>query len=164
MIPRAAGDRQRVSRRTERIASIVRQLVAGAIQTKLSDPRLEPFTSVTRVEVSDDLSIAHVHVSVMAPTPARRNLSVAALTASSGRLRRMLARQLRARTIPELAFHLDESLQRGFQTVQLIDEVMQEQRRSSDAKAAPASQDSSESVDAAQRPDMDAVDSRREVD
>lgn len=114
-----------MSRRTERIASVVRQVVAQAVQTRLNDPRLERFTSVTRVEVSDDLSIAHVYVSVMAPTAARRRLSVAALSAAAPRLRRMLGDHLHTRIIPQIAFHLDESLQRGFETVQLIDELMQ---------------------------------------
>ncbi|RMF84657.1 MAG: 30S ribosome-binding factor RbfA [Planctomycetota bacterium] len=122
---RPQGDEHRVSRRTERIASVVRHVVARAMQTRLNDPRLERFTSVTRVEVSDDLSIAHVYVSVMAPTAARKRLSVDALSAAAPRLRRMLGDQLHTRVIPQIAFHLDESLQRGFETVQLIDGLMQ---------------------------------------
>jgi ribosome-binding factor A len=118
-----------VSRRTERVASLIRSMLAEAIQTRLSDPRLSPFTSITRVDVSADLSIAHVHVSVMEQREAQRLLSVRALQSAAGRLRRIVARGLTTRTIPRLQFHLDESVQRSFQTVQIIDRAMRELNR-----------------------------------
>jgi ribosome-binding factor A len=112
-----------MSRRTERIASLIRDLIADAIQTDLSDPRIEPLTSITRVEVTPDLSLARIHVSVLAP-PARQTLCVRALRHAAGRLRTLAARELVLRQAPRLEFHLDESLQRGFETMQAIEVAM----------------------------------------
>ena len=114
-----------MSRRSERVASLVRNILAEAIQSRLSDPRIEPLTSITRVEVSPDLSVAHVYVSVMAEE-ARRELSVRALRHAAGRLRSLVARELTLRQAPELDFRLDESVQQSFRTVQQIDGLMEE--------------------------------------
>ncbi len=114
-----------VSRRTERVASVIRTVLAETIQNRLSDPRIEPLTSITHVEVSADFSVANVYVSVMAPA-ARQKLSVEALRHARGRLRGAVARQLTLRRVPELVFHLDESIQRAFETVQQIDRLMEE--------------------------------------
>jgi len=108
------------------VANQIRAILAEAICTRLSDPRLSPFTSITRVDVSPDFAVAHVYVSVMEERDARRRLSVQALQSAAGRLRAVLGRGLRTRQIPRLVFHLDESLRRGFETVQIIDRLMGE--------------------------------------
>lgn len=125
-----------MSRRTERVASLIRTVLADAIQNRLSDPRIEPLTSITRVEVSADLAVAHVYVSVMAEA-ARQKLSVEALRHAAGRLRSAVAREVALRQTPQLDFHLDESLQRGFQTVQQLDRMMSELDERSGPSAGP---------------------------
>lgn len=119
-----------MSRRIERVNSLVRSVISEAIQRRLSDPRIEPLTSITRVEVSTDLSNARVHVSVMA-TDARKKLCVQALQHAAGRLRGMLAEQLTMRQVPRLLFCLDDSVQRAFETVETIDSVMAEYEQES---------------------------------
>jgi ribosome-binding factor A len=109
----------------ERIGNVVRNVVAQAIQARLTDPRIPPITSVTRVEVSDDLSVAKVYVSVMAPE-ARRQLAVDALQHAAGLIRRMLAPELRIRKLPMLVFKLDESVRRGLDTLAVIEGAMRE--------------------------------------
>ena len=49
---------------------MIRSIVADAIQNRLNDPRILPLTSITRVAVSDDFSLARIYVSVMAPDAA----------------------------------------------------------------------------------------------
>lgn len=112
-----------MSKRIERVASLIRTILAEAIQTRLQDPRIPPITSITRVEVAADFTVARVHVSVLAPEP-RRELCLRALRGSAGHLRWLLGRELRLRKVPELDFRLDESLRRGFETVQLIERLV----------------------------------------
>jgi ribosome-binding factor A len=114
-----------VSRRQERVASLIRTILGEALQAELNDPRIPPITSITRVEVAADFSVAHVYVSVMAPE-ARRTLALTALQGSAGHLRWLLGRQMRLRKLPALDFRLDESLRLGFETVQVIDRLMAE--------------------------------------
>jgi len=97
--------------------------VAEAIQRRLSDPRIELLTSVTHVEVSPDLTVARVFVSVMA-TAERQKLCLAALRSATHRVRAMVADQVVLRQVPRIEFTLDDSIQRAFRTVQAIDEAM----------------------------------------
>ena len=114
-----------MSRRMERIGSLIRSVLARAIQERLSDPRIEPLTSITRVDVAADLSIARVHVSVMAK-PAQQELTLKALESAVGRLRAEIADQVVLRHVPMLQFKLDHALQQSFETLRQIDAAMAE--------------------------------------
>lgn len=131
------------SRRSERVASLMRELVAEAMRD-LNDPRIETLTSITRVEMSPDFSLATIHVSVMAP-PARQKLTLGALQRAAGRLRAAIAPELSLRVLPALVFRLDESLQKSMETLRLIDAAMSEIRERDAATpaddAAPAETD-----------------------
>lgn len=100
---------------------MVRQVVAEAIGRRLSDPRIEPFTSVTRVSVSPDLSYADVYVSVMG-SPGAARATLAGLTSAHGVIGQMLGRRWTARKCPSLRFHLDDSIKKGMETIRLIEE------------------------------------------
>lgn len=139
-----------MSIRTERVGNVIRGIVAEAIQSRLNDPRIEPMTSVTYVDLTPDFAVAHVHVSVMAPPPKQR-ATLAGLTAARSRLRGFVKQGLAARTIPQLEFHLDESVQRSFETISQIDDLMQPSDRddepgrdSEDLAADPAPNDDEE--------------------
>jgi ribosome-binding factor A len=103
----------------------LRTVISDAIQHRLSDPRIERLTSVTRVEVSPDLATARVYVSVMG-NEVRRKLCMEALEHAAGRLRALLARRTTLRRVARLEFCLDNSVQRAFETVQMIDAAMAE--------------------------------------
>ena len=66
------------SRRVLKVAEAVREVVAMAIITDLRDPRIQGVT-VTFVEVSADLRLAKVHVSVMGDET-QQNLSPVSYT------------------------------------------------------------------------------------
>lgn len=114
-----------MTRRTLRGANLIRSIVAEAIAGKLADPRIAPLTSITRVEVSPDMSSAHIHVSVMADAN-KQKLTIQALQHAAGRLRSMVADSVSLRQAPWLTFHLDASLQKSMQTLAAIDQAMAE--------------------------------------
>ncbi len=129
-----------MSRRTERVGNLIRNVLAEHVPHRLHDPRIEPLTTITRVEVSEDLSLARVHVSVMAP-PTRQRLTVEALQHAAGRLRRIVGRQVRLRKIPTLVFELDDSVRKAFETVRAIDQAMAELGEARPFYARPQSPD-----------------------
>ena len=114
-----------MSRRSERLGNLIRTILAEAIRDHLSDPRIPLVTSITRVEVSEDLEVARVHVSVMADEP-KRKLCLTTLQNAAGRLRRLLAPELRLRRLPSLVFRLDDSVRHGIETLAVIDHAMRE--------------------------------------
>lgn len=114
--------------RPERIATIVRAVVSDAIATKLSDPRIAPLASVTRVEVSGDLEYAKVWISVLGEESIQRR-TLAGLCSAAGYVQRLVGSELSIRHCPKLSFHLDTSLKKAAETIRLINEAAAEARR-----------------------------------
>ena len=108
-----------MSRRLERVNALLRQEISRIISTDLGDPRLSSLHTVTRVTCSADLSRASVYVSVLGLDSSE---TIAALRSSAGAIRREL-RVLDLKRIPQLAFHIDDSVQKGDEVLRLLDEV-----------------------------------------
>ena len=70
------------SRRVQKVAQAIREVVSMAIIADLRDPRITDVT-VTYVEVSADLRLAKVHVSVMGDE-IKQNLCLHGLRSSAG--------------------------------------------------------------------------------
>jgi len=114
-----------MSRRTERLASLIQQEIAVMILRELNDPRVPAITSVTRVKVAEDLSTADVYVSVMG-TEGQQNAALIALRHSAGVMRTLLTKALTTRTTPYLKFHLDENLKKEIAILDLLKQVSDE--------------------------------------
>ena len=88
---------------------------------ELKDPRIG-FVTVTGVEASPDLRLARVFVSVLGAEK-KREASLEGLTAAHGVLQARIARELRMKRTPQLAFEYDPTVERGVRMTQLIDEL-----------------------------------------
>lgn len=110
------------SRRTARVASVIREAVSNAILFELRDPRIANVT-VTRVEVSGDLQHARVFVSVMGDEKAQ-TLCMHGLDSSRGYLQSKLADRVKTRYTPQLNFVLDEGVKASFEVTRILNEVL----------------------------------------
>ncbi|NIA07222.1 MAG: 30S ribosome-binding factor RbfA [Actinobacteria bacterium] len=131
-----------MSRRRERFASAVRTVVAGLIQTELSDPRLRGLLTVTRVEVSPDLRLAKVYFSVLGNEGEQKS-TLDALRHGAGHLQSLLKEHLEFRVCPILDFRIDEHLKDSLATMALIDKVSLELAEK-DAQARKSASESDE--------------------
>lgn len=118
-------------RRSDRVAEAIREEVATFLREGAKDPRLVAMVTVTAVEVTRDLRSARVYISMMG-SDAERATSIQALESMKGHLRSRLAKSLRLRVAPELAFKLDESVARAARIESLLAEV-REQKDEDDA-------------------------------
>src|SRR5437773_8835827 len=109
-----------MSNRMRRVNEAVRQVLSEAIG-ELKDPRIG-FVTITGVETSADLRHARVFVSVLG-SEAKREKTLTGLTAAHGVLQARLARELRMKRTPQLAFEYDPTVERGVLMTQLIDEL-----------------------------------------
>jgi ribosome-binding factor A len=110
------------SRRTQKVAEAVREVVSMAILTELKDPRVQDVT-VTYVEASPDLRHAKVHVSVMGDDT-RQQLSLRGLQSAAGFLQAKIAKQIDLRYTPKLVFLLDQGVKRSIEIAQILREVL----------------------------------------
>lgn len=107
--------------RRARIADQIQRELAELIRTELRDPRIGMVT-LTGVEVSRDQSHAKVFFTVL-PDAAAREASEG-LARAAGYLRSCLAHRLTTRSVPELHFHYDDSVERGVRLTRLIEEAV----------------------------------------
>ena len=112
--------------RAERVAGQMRRELAQLIQREVADPEVG-FVSVSDVEVSRDLSHAKVFVTVFEADKA--DATIRALNQASGWLRSKLGRAMRIRSVPELHFHHDSSVETGRHMDELIDSAIAADRR-----------------------------------
>lgn len=109
---------------TKRVESQIRFIITDALQRHLADPRLEKIASITQVKVSNDLAYADVYFSVMGSKEDEKEF-ITGIERAKGLLQKLVAKNLRTRTCPQLRFHLDESIKKGFETMQAIDRAME---------------------------------------
>ena len=109
------------SARMRRVNEAVRQVLSEAVG-ELKDPRIG-FVTITGVVTSPDLRQARVYASVLG-SDAKREASLAGLTAAQGVLQARLASELRLKRTPLLTFEYDPSVERGVRMSQLIDELV----------------------------------------
>lgn len=108
--------------RAARIADQIQRDLSGLIRQEVKDPRVGLVT-ITAVEVNRDRSHAKVYVSSLAEVTATEQ-SVEALQHAAGFLRSQLSRTLKIRSVPQLQFLYDASLERGVRLSHLIDEAV----------------------------------------
>jgi ribosome-binding factor A len=109
-----------VNERMRRVNEAVREVVSQGVG-ELKDPRIG-FVTVTGVETSPDLRHARVFVSVLG-SDAKRAKTLDGLAAAHGVLQARVARELRMKRTPQLAFEYDPTVERGVRMTQLIDEL-----------------------------------------
>jgi ribosome-binding factor A len=103
-----------------RVDESVRQVLAEAVG-ELKDPRIGLVT-ITGVQTSPDLRHARVFVSVLG-SERKREATLRGLDAAHGVLQARLAKELRMKRTPQLAFEYDPSVERGVRMSQLIDDL-----------------------------------------
>ncbi len=131
-----------MSRRTQRVGNLVRQTLGEVLLSKLSDPRIDPArTSITRVEVPEDLLTAKVFVSVLG-TQGQQSRTIHALQHAAGRLQELLRDRVTLRHTPVLSFQLDTQFKKTLETLGIIQQAMdeihqREQARRAEGQAEP---------------------------
>jgi len=111
-----------MSRRTERIGELLRKELSSLLANEMSDPRLPLMVSITHVDVSADLRLARVFVSIMGSNE-EKHFAVKLLRGAAGFLIWELRPRLSLRYIPELSFELDQSIEEGARLLNLMDNL-----------------------------------------
>ena len=105
---------------------MVKEGVSDAIAHHLSDPRIEGFVSVTRVEMATDLRNANVYVSIFGKDESAQNKTFAAITHAKSRIQSLVAGKLKSKFCPVLHFYIDEKFKKTLEIMKLIDQATSE--------------------------------------
>lgn len=109
-------------KRVARISEEVKKVVSELLLTDLKDPRISSMTSVTHVDVTNDLSYAKIYISVLGSDEEKQE-TIKGLKSAKGFVRKEISKNIDIRYTPQPIFILDESIERGVRLTKLIEEV-----------------------------------------
>ena len=126
-----------MSRRTRQVGEFLREELTDIIRREVKDPRVG-FMSVTTVDMTPDLRLARVYVSVLG-TEEERTATLTALRSAAGYIRHHLKPRLRMRQIPELEFRDDRSMEHADRIARTLKELSREgsERPAAEPEAGP---------------------------
>ncbi|MBM3394613.1 MAG: 30S ribosome-binding factor RbfA [Betaproteobacteria bacterium] len=107
--------------RQSRVADQIQRELADLIRLEMKDPRVGLIT-ITGVDVTRDYAHAKVHFTAM-QGEAQAEEVTRALQHAAGFLRSELSHRLALRSVPQLHFAYDVSVERGMHLSRLIDEA-----------------------------------------
>lgn len=112
------------SRRIEQVNEFLRGEIADLIRQERDELHLN-LVSVTEVQTSPDLRHARVYISTLG-SEREREAAVATLRWHARHLRHLLAPRITFRSVPELDFRPDSSLEAGAAVMRALNEVERE--------------------------------------
>jgi ribosome-binding factor A len=107
-----------VGRRQERLGGQILKEISRILQFEVKDSRLG-FVTVARVDLSADLSVAKVMVSIMGDDTERKSTLIA-LDSSKPFIRRQLGSALHIRHVPKVDFKMDLNIDHSLRIQEVL--------------------------------------------
>jgi ribosome-binding factor A len=108
-----------MKRRQLRLNELLKRELSSIVARELTFP--DALVSLNHVEVTPDLKKAHVFVSVLGSTEGATVIHELELHRAA--FQAELSRRVVLKYTPHLAFHLDESIQRGARVIEILQEI-----------------------------------------
>lgn len=114
--------------RPNRIGEEIKKEVVLLIRNGIKDPRVDSLLSITDVEVTRDLSYATIYIRRYGSEQQRQD-ALDGMKAAAGFIRSELSRRLKLRTVPELIFKLDDSLEYGAKIETILHQIHEDEQQ-----------------------------------
>ena len=111
--------------RGKRLSGEFQKEISAVISQKLRNkyPELSAIVSVTESDVAPDLKSAKIYISIFDTNEQKRQNSFEIISQNAGFIRHELAMVMRLRTVPELRFILDESMEHGAKIDKILEDL-----------------------------------------
>ena len=114
-------------KRLYRLQAEIQRIVSELLIEGLKDPRIDPMTSVSKVELSNDTSVATIYFSIYGSQKTKED-TLDALENAKGYIRSRLAKVLEIRQVPELRFKIDESVEYSIEIQKILNKLNSESK------------------------------------
>jgi len=119
------GEQLHKYKRSERVGDLIGQEVASMLLAgDIKDPKIG-FVTITRVKMSPDMKHARIFFSVMGDEKTVKQ-SGYALNRARGYIRRVLAKKVQLKYVPEIIFELDDSLEHSMRIEELLQDIKEQ--------------------------------------
>lgn len=111
--------------RGKRLSGEFQKEISSVISQKLKNkyPELSAIISVTDTDIAPDLKSAKIYISIFDPDEIKRQNSFEIIRQNAGFIRHELAMVMRLRTVPELRFIFDESMEHGSKIDKILEDL-----------------------------------------
>ncbi len=113
-------------KRSSKVAEAIRNELSIVLVSKVQDPRLRDL-SISRVDVTDDLSLARIFFTVLGDEKAVK-AAAEGLQRAKGFMRTHIARTLNLRFTPDLQFRYDETVGKVAELEEIFQEIANERK------------------------------------
>jgi ribosome-binding factor A len=108
-----------MTRRIERVNSLLVEVIAEVVMREIKDPRIPGLITITKVETSPDLRSAKVYFSVLG-TEKEKHTALHILQDAAGFISLTASKKVVLRFFPQLTFKIDDSIEKH----QRIDDLL----------------------------------------
>jgi ribosome-binding factor A len=115
-----------VKNRIARLNSLLKEVISEVIHREVRNPHVNPFASVTHVEITNDLQHAKVYISVIG-TLKEKDETILALQSAAGFIAIQSSKKVTMRYFPVLTFKLDNSVEKQMRIDSLLGQIKEEQ-------------------------------------
>lgn len=124
-----------MTKRTERLNSLLKEVLSEVIRADVRNPNVAEFTTVTEVDISKDLHHAKVYISVIG-TDKERTETIEALESAAGFIGVLASKKVTMRHFPSLTFRLDTSVDKQMKIDSLLKKIHaeEESRKNNDQR------------------------------
>lgn len=112
-------------KRIRRIESELTKEISMMIRSDIKDPRIAPITSITEINLTDDLQSAKIYVSILGEDEEKKE-TIEGLKNSIGFIKRELGNRMNLRHIPDIKFILDTQIEQAMHIESLIDKAIKQ--------------------------------------
>ena len=114
-----------MSTRTEKLRQLLKEEVSDILRREIKDPRLGFFTIID-AEITSDLQHAKIFVSILG-TEEERKQSMDVLKHAQHFVRQEFGKRVRMKTLPDIQFKLDETVDKGVRILELLEEIKRDE-------------------------------------
>ena len=108
-------------KRSTRVAELLKRELSQLVDQNLRRDD-QPLLSVTEVTITQDLRYATVFISSLAGSD-DKTAALARVSQASKKLRSALAQRISLRTVPELTFRYDDSIEKGMRIEEILNSL-----------------------------------------
>ena len=115
--------RRNNANRQDRLNSELQKEIYEIISRRLKNPHITEMFSVLKVDCAKDLSFARVYISVYSKDKEKSERTFNAIKDDAKKIRYELSKSMILRTVPELSFILDDSMEYSDKINKILGEI-----------------------------------------
>ncbi len=117
-----------MTKRTKRLNSLLREVISEVVREDVNNPKVSQFVTITEVDITKDLHHAKVYISVIGDEIEKQE-TLQALQSASGFISVLASKKVVMRHFPQLAFKLDESVDKHLRIESVLQKIEQEREK-----------------------------------